>query len=155
VYRWISGVAVAVVMLGVVGIGCGGGGDDTSSSLTKAEYVKQADAICAERKKDWQTALTAYRKEDEKKNAVGNRKVEKELAENVLDDSMLPALETQLESLEDLGAPEGKEKQAEKMVDSLAKWVQGIEKGGTTAVFDGGSADFEEEAKELGVTCPL
>ena len=154
-YRWISGVAMAVAMLGVVGVGCGGGGDDTTSSLTKAEYVKQADAICAERKKEWQTALTDYRKEAEKKNAVGNAKLEKELAEDALSDSMLPSLQTQLESLEDLGSPQGKEKQAEKMVESLAKWVKGIEKGGTTAVFDGSSQDFEEEAKDLGVTCPI
>jgi hypothetical protein len=148
-------VAVAVAILGVVGFGCGGAGDDTSSSLTKAEYVKQADAICAERKKEWQTALTAYRKEAEKKNAVGNTKVENELAENFLADSMLPALQTQLESLKDLAAPEGKEKQAEKMVDNLAKWVQGIEKAGTDAVFDGSSKGFEEEAEDLGVNCPI
>lgn len=150
-YRWIGGAVVAAVALVAVLVsGCGG--DSKAASLTKAEYVKQANEICAERKKVWDAALADYRKEAEKKNAVGNRKVEKELAEDVLQSEMLPALEQQLESLEDLGAPEGKEKQAEKMVDTLAKKVHSIK---TPAdVIENGFADFEAEAEDLGVKCP-
>jgi hypothetical protein len=141
----------AAVLIGAIS-GCGGD-SEASESLTKAEYVKQADAICAERKDDWDAAMASYRKEAEEKNAVGNTKVERELAEGVLQDEMLPALENQLESLEDLGQPEGKEKEAEKMVTSLAKDVESIEAPGD--VLQAGFGDFEEAAKDLGISCPL
>lgn len=146
-------MVLGIVVLGALVSGCGGGGSDSSSSLTKAEYVKQADAICAERKKEWNAALASYRKKAEAKNAVGNTKVEKELAEDVLEGLMLPALEKQLESFEELGAPKGKEKQAEKMVKNLSKEVNSIKT--PTDVIEGGFADFEEEAEDLGVSCPL
>jgi chromosome segregation ATPase len=143
-------------MLGAVALvvlmsGCGGGGG--SDSLTKAEFVKQANEICAERKDAWDSALASYKKEAEKKNVVGDLKAEKELAEGVLQDSMLPALEKQLESLEDLGQPEGKEQQAEKMVKTLSKEVNSIKS--PADVLETGFKDFEEEAEALGVKCPL
>ncbi len=137
--------AVAVAVLS----GCGG--DSEAASLTKAEYVEQANEICAERKQEWDSALASYRKEAQ--NAGDNVKLQRELAEKALADSMLPALKQQLESFEDLGAPEGKEKQAEKMVKSLSEAVQEIEKKGTQAVGEYALFDFEKEAEALGVNC--
>jgi hypothetical protein len=145
-------VAMVVVMLGTVGIGCGGGGDE-SSSLTKAEYVKQADSICAERKKEWEETTASYKKEVEAKKAESNPDLQKELLEEALTDSMLPALEQQLESLEGLSAPEGKEKQVEKMLASFSKQLDSIKV--PTDLLETGFTEFEEEAKGLGVSCPL
>jgi transketolase len=146
-------VAVAVVMLGAVGIGCGGGGDETSASLTKAEYVKQADAICAERKMEWKEALASYQKKVNEQKAENDQVVQKKLVEEAVTDSMLPALEQQLESLEELGSPEGKEKQVEKMLASFSKELESVKT--PTDLLETGFTDFEEEAKDLGVSCPL
>jgi len=37
---------VLLVVLGLSAAGCGGGGSDAPAALSKADYVKQADAIC-------------------------------------------------------------------------------------------------------------
>lgn len=151
-YRWISGVVLGIVVLAAVVSGCGGG-SEASASLTKAEFVKQAEEICAERKGVWDDATASYQKEVKEKNAESNPKVQRELAEEVLEDSMLPALEQQLESLEGLGAPEGKEKQVEKMLKSFSKQMETIES--PADLLETGFGDFEEEAEDLGVSCPL
>ncbi len=151
-YRWIGGIVVGIVVL-TAGAGCGSGGD--SSTVTKAEFTKQANAICAKRKKEWQTTLAGYEKEVQDKKATGNIKVQKEIAEGLLDESMLPALQGQLESLEDLGAPEGKEKQVEKWLADLSKGIEQVEKNGVESLTATGFEDFGKSSKELGVTCPL
>jgi transketolase len=134
--------------------GCGGGSDD-SSSLTKAEYTKQADEICAKRKKEWKSDLASYEKEVVEKKATSDPEVQKELAESLLQESMLPALQEQLKALEELSAPEEIEKQAEKMLKSLSSGVGGVEKEGVESLTSSGFAKFEKESKALGVTCPL
>ena len=144
-------VVGCVVLVGIVS-GCGGGGGE---SLTKAEYTKQADEICATRKKEWKSDLAAYEKEVVEKKATNDPEAQKELAEVVLKDSMLPALQTQLEQLEELEAPEEIEAEAEKMVKSLASGVEGVEEGGVESLVGSGFAKFGKEAKALGVTCPL
>jgi hypothetical protein len=151
-YRWIGGIVVGIMVL-TVGAGCGSGGD--SSTVTKAEFTKQANAICAKRKKEWQTTLASYEKEVKEKNVTGNVKAQTEIAEDLLDESMLPALQGQLEGLEDLGAPEGKEKQVEKWLDDLSKGVEQVEKNGVKSLVATGFEDFAKSSKELGVTCPL
>jgi hypothetical protein len=40
------GVACSVAALILVGVGCGGDDDDSSSGVTKSAFVKQADAVC-------------------------------------------------------------------------------------------------------------
>lgn len=153
-YRWINGVIVAALVLGVVGIGCGGG-DDSSSTLTKAEYTKQANQICAKRKKEWESDLASYEKEVTAKKATGDPEAQKEIAESVLQDSMLPALQEQLKALEALEAPEGVEKQVEAMLASLSSGVEGVEKEGVESLTGTGFAKFGKESEALGVTCPL
>lgn len=152
-YRWISGVVLGVFVLAVIASGCGGGGG--SSSLTKSEYTKQADEICAKRKKEWKSDLAAYEKEVVEKKASNDPAAQKELAEGVLQESMLPSLQEQLKGLEELDAPKEIEKQAEKMVASLATGVEGVEKEGVESLVGSGFTKFGKEAEALGVTCPV
>lgn len=151
-YRWIGGIVVGIMVL-AVGAGCGGGGD--SSTVTKAEFTKQANAICAKRKKEWQTTLASYEKKVQDRNASQNIEAQKEIAEELLDESMLPALQGQLEALEELGAPEGEEKQVETWLADLSKGVKEVEKNGVESLSAGDFNDFAKGSKELGVTCPL
>jgi hypothetical protein len=147
-------VVLGAVVIAVLVSGCGGG-SDSSSSLTKAEYAEQADAICAERKKEWQASLASYQKEVEDKKATNDPEVQKEVAEGVLKDSMLPALSKQLEGLEELNAPQSIEKQVDKMLKSLSAGIEKIEKDGVESLVESGFAEFGEDAKAAGVTCPL
>ena len=152
--RWIIGAVMGVVALAVLVSGCGGG-SGTSSSLTKSEYTKQADEICAKRKNEWKSDIAGYEKEVVEKKASNDPEAQKELAEVALKESMLPSLQEQLKELEELDAPEEIEKQAEKMVASLSSGVEGVEKEGVESLVGSGFSKFGKEAKALGVTCPL
>ena len=103
-YRWISGVLVGLVALGAVISGCGGG-SDSSSTVTKAEFVKQADALCAERQKEWKAALASYNQEVQERNATNKLQVQEEIATDLVEKEMIPAVSKQLEAMEALPAP--------------------------------------------------
>ena len=96
-------LAVFCLMLGAlaIGIGCGGGDSQSlsASSLSKAEFVKRADAVCArgrERALRYQPSLPGGR-------------TGASIAE-AIDLSVLPALREVADSLYSLGAP-GDERQ--------------------------------------------
>ncbi|HEY5942168.1 MAG TPA: hypothetical protein VIT89_04825 [Solirubrobacterales bacterium] len=134
--------------------GCGEG-SEASSSLTKAEFVKQADAVCAKRKTEWQDAVVSYEKEVRAKGAQEEPAVQREIADELMRDSMLPALKGQLEQLEKLEAPEGSETQVKKMLQALSGAIRKVEDEGAKALSEATFATFEEQADTLGVTCPL
>jgi hypothetical protein len=46
IFRWTVALMGAAVVLAAVATGCGGGGGTGPSQLTKAQFVKQATAIC-------------------------------------------------------------------------------------------------------------
>jgi hypothetical protein len=152
-YRWIIGAVLGVFALAAFVGGCGGGGED--SNLTKAEYTKQADEICVKRKKEWKSDLASYEKEVLEQKANNDSAAQTELAEAVLQESMLPALQEQVKQLEELNPPEEIEEQAEKMLKSLSSGVEGVEKEGVEGLVGSGFSKFEKEAEALGATCPL
>lgn len=97
-------------------VGCGGGDDDeaTASSITKAEFIKQADAVCEKTTKQAQADFRAYLKE-------GARIEEEELSAEdyaaiVVETVMTPNYEQEFEELRDLGAPNGDEDEVEKLI---------------------------------------
>lgn len=162
-YRWIGGIAVAVVLL-CVGVGCGGGSDETTSDITKAQFVKKADFICADFKKQ---RLAAAEKEFNPKqrqgsHTVGSKATEeleaelRELAENLLHEKTIPLVRAQLEKLEALGAPAGDEEAVEKMLDNMEKATDEIEDEGFEGVVGGNQFDeFEKEAEKYGLNCKV
>ena len=109
-YRWISGVVVAVLMLGIEGVGCGGGSDERNSSATKAEFVKQAALICADaRGSDLRRPSRNSTKQRQAGfDVVGGaafKALEAELAElgeEVLQEKMIPSMKSQVKQLEGL-----------------------------------------------------
>jgi hypothetical protein len=155
VNRWIGGLVVGVVALAALVGGCGED-NATSSSLTKAEFVKQADALCAKRHKEWQTALASYNQEIEKRNAASKLQVQEEVAGDLLEKEMIPAVHKQLEGMESLPAPEGDEAKVSKMLDTLSQELDKVESNKNVVYglakshnFEG----FEEEAKKYGLSC--
>lgn len=154
-YRWIGGIAVALLLLGV-GVGCGGGGgDDTTSEITKAQFVKKADAICNDFR---DKRLAAAEKEFNPKLAevgVVNSEI-KELGNKLLTESVIPLLNEQQEALEGLGAPAGDEEKVETMMDNLDKAIGEFEEAEFEEVFGGDQLDpFELEAEKYGLSCKV
>lgn len=135
--------------------GCGGG-DDSTTTITKVEFTKQADAICAEGEKERKTAVENYNKKIEAFGSFGadRRAEEKKLANELIDETVLPTLKKQLEQLEDLGAPAADEAQVSRMMTSLSKAIADMEKEGIQGLVAGKNlTKFQEEAKGYGLSC--
>lgn len=110
----LAGVAV----LAVFAAGCGGGDEE---SLTKAEYVKQGNAICEESVKELGEEVKVYAKEHE-----SDSRPDKAATVAFMNETVFPAFESQVEELRELPAPEGDE---EKLESTLDKLEGGIEEG--------------------------
>jgi hypothetical protein len=152
-YRWISGVVIAVVLLGV-GAGCGGS-DETESNVTKAQFVKKAGSICAEFKKERTAAAEKIYSANAGKEPESTEEVEK-LGEEVLHDASIPSLNEQQEALESLELPADAEDKIEKMFDNLDQAIGEMEDEGIEALRNGNQFDpFEEEAEKYGLECEV
>ena len=130
--------------------GCGGGSDSSSSteaaksSLTKAEFLKQGNAICARGNKEIGEGFEEFGKEHHlsKKNQPTQAQLE-EAAEEVL----IPKIRHELDEIRALGAPSGEEAEVEAV---LAAAEKGLAKGEENpgAMIEEGEGPFEE-ANEL------
>ncbi len=127
-------VAAAVCILLVAGCGGGGSGsgssDETSASApSKAEYVKSADAICTQGKREVQTEFTIYLAKNGIKELgePGESKAETEKHAIALMETVgIPALRQQIGELKALEAPSDlKAKAAEFIADAEAAIKKG------------------------------
>jgi hypothetical protein len=119
-----AGILVGVLLLAIGAIGCGSGGGDTT--ITNAEFAKQADAICAKAWKKREAAVEAAFKANEKTGKVSKAQEEEQLVE-VITDAALPPLAQMTEELNDLGVPASNAAQAEEMVDAFEAAVTEVE----------------------------
>jgi hypothetical protein len=123
--------ACGALALAALFAGCGGS-DDTSSSLSKAEFVKKGNAICTAGNKEIEEGFEAFAKEHDLSSKQPPSKAEsKEAAETIL----LPAIKKQVEKIRALGPPDD---EADEVLDSAE---ESIEKGEEDPV-----ALIEEEA---------
>jgi hypothetical protein len=129
-------VALAVlVALAAIAAGCGGGDDTTDSAavtLTKAEFIKQGDAICEEANEANQAEAEEFAKE----NGFELEKASKEQLEEAVGEVLAPSLNKQAEELGALGAPKGDEKKVEEIVVAVEGAADEIE-GNPNLVFTG------------------
>jgi hypothetical protein len=143
-------VGLLALLALVIGAGCGGG-DDEESSLTKAEFVKQADAICARQDDAKNKALEEAFREQGDKNLKGQKA--QEAQEEIIADAALPPIDQMVEELADLGAPSGEEEKAEAMVEAFEEEVGNIE-GDLKGTVEGKVGLFDKAnklAQELGL----
>jgi hypothetical protein len=115
-----------------------------TGSITKAEFIKKADAICAEGKKQVQTEFAAYLEKNKIKKIPegGESKAETEGREaEIIESIALPALQRQVDDIRALGFPAGESGQIEPFLDAVEG---GIEKGDEDpqALFSGASKVF-------------
>lgn len=98
--------------------GCGGG----SASLTKAEFIKQADAICRQTDKEIHTAVGRVQKEQE---AAGgsSAQVQKELVR-----VGLQLIQEEAEHIQALGSPKGDESTIAAIIREIEEGVIATEK---------------------------
>jgi hypothetical protein len=116
---------VAIFVIGLVALLSGCGGSDDEPSLTKAEFIKQGDAICAEAEEKKNAALAkAFQKKE-------NQSSQKAVQERLVTDVALPPIAAMAEELSDLGAPDDK---ATAIVEGYEAAVEEIEEDPAAAV---------------------
>ena len=134
---FLPAIAVLVALAALVA-GCGGSDDTTDETvtLTKAEFIKQGDAICKEANEENETEAEEFAEENDFKL----EKASKEQLEEAVAEVLVPSLNKQVEELDALGAPEGDEEQVEEIIVSLEDVAAEVE--------DDSSLVFEEKTLE-------
>lgn len=151
--------------IALIAVGCGGGSDSGSSSdsgggsdtasssdgapLSKAAFIKQADAVCSKGKKEVEAEFAAYLKKEkiEGIGASGEPKAEaEERKADVVTTIGVPAYQKQVDEIDALAAPSGDEATVEEFVEAAEEGVEAVEEE-PKAVFDGKSKAFVKADK--------
>lgn len=124
------GKRLIVMLAGVVAIasiaaGCGGSDEstETAASPSKAEFIKQGDAIC----KKGEEALEEEASEFAKENGIDKSKPTEAQQEEVVREVVAPALLRQGEELRELPAPSGEEDEVEAIFSALEDGAEKME----------------------------
>jgi hypothetical protein len=150
------GAALALAAAILVLAGCGGGGGgaettETTSGLTKAEFVKKGNAICARTEKEIAAGVEKFTREHSVlKTKPPSEKQIAELAEEVL----VPKVRRQIDEIRALGIPSGDEEEVEAIFAAAEEALKETE--ANPSVFGKGGvgpfAKTNELAREYGLT---
>lgn len=117
---------VGVVAVLAVFAGCGGGDGDSDgdgSSLTKAEFIEKADAICKDGEKSIEDGAEQFAED----NDVDVEKPTKQQQEDVIRQVVAPEIRKQAEEIGQLGAPAGEGKEVEAIVAAVEEGADELE----------------------------
>jgi hypothetical protein len=101
---FLAAAALAALLLAA---GCGGSSDPEitvqSGSLSKAEFIEKADAICKAARTEFLAKYSSF--VEAHKSDIGNASKEKVLLEELVESTLSPNVEGQIEQISELGAP--------------------------------------------------
>jgi len=141
--------ALAAFAMLVAGCGSGGDSSESTSSLTKAEFVKQGNAICAKGNKEIQEGFEEFEQE------VGSQKqpTKAQLTE-AIETIVLPAVRNQVEGIQELEPPSGEEAKVEAITDSAEEALEEGEEDPASLTSEKADpfAKANEMANEYGLT---
>jgi FtsZ-interacting cell division protein ZipA len=115
---------VGVVAIAAIVAGCGGSSDDETSSLTKTQFIAQADAICKKGNTEIESEVESFA---EKNGIEENEEPSKAQQAEVSETILAPNIENQAEEIRALEAPSGDEDEVSAMLDSLEEGVEEVE----------------------------
>lgn len=121
-------LVAAVILAAAAGAGCGGNSEE--AGVTKAQFTKQANAICGKRREERAQAF--------KKAAPDEQEVEQ-----VIVDKSLPPYRQMAKEVEELPAPSDDEEQIEKIFLLMEKAAASVEDdltGATPAISEANAA---------------
>lgn len=114
-------LVAALAVISMIVAGCGGSDDSTDSSgLTKAEFLKQGNAICAKGNKEIEKGFEEFGTE----NGLENKQPSKAQLTEAIETVVLPAVSDQVEGIEGLEPPSGEEAKVEEITDAAAEAVE-------------------------------
>ena len=118
-------IAVVLIAVAVAIAGCGGGGSD--ETLTKAEFTKQANAIC-KKAADRRAKIIGHFLQ-----TVDPKEDEKTQQEEVVF-AALPTYKSAAQQIDELGAPEGEDEKVQELVKDMEEAVKRAEANPQSAV---------------------
>lgn len=131
----LAAAGAGVLAIALIVAGCGGSDPSVStSSLSKAQFIKKADAVCAQGNKRLETNFATFLQE--KKNLKHPSEAD---FEELVGKVVVPNLKREVKELRALGAPSGDE-------DRVGEIITAIEEGIETAESDPKVAASSSEA---------
>jgi hypothetical protein len=148
----------AVLVIGLVAAGCGSsddsttgstdGGETSTASLTKAEFVKQGNAICKVGNEEIDGEFEKFAEE----NGLNENKEPTEAQfEEAAEEFLLPTITRQVEEIRALGTPEGEGEAIEAFLDNAEAEVEKVE-GDPSLLGEDAFNAVNEEARAIGLT---
>jgi hypothetical protein len=130
----------AVVAAAMLVVGCGGSGDDTSSSgsISKEEFIAKADAICKKGNEVMEKELFKFLRNNKVHGSL--RKPSTEDNEKFIVTVLIPTLQKEIKELKALGVPAGDEEKVDAMVAALEEGLETAED--ETETVAAGTADI-------------
>lgn len=140
-------IAIGIVAAACVVIGCGSSSDETAeAAVTKAQFIKQAEAICSKTQEQGRKARIAWEQEN-------GEELDFHTAFKYI---IGPSLEKQAEELESLQAPKGDEARLARMTANLSRGAAGFTAAGTKSKTGSKFEAFQREAEAYGlVACRI
>jgi hypothetical protein len=145
------GIAVLVGVLAVATLaaGCGGGSDSSSGpTISKAVFVKRADAVCTKGNERMEVAFAHFLQENKNVKRPDDAKLEK-----LVGTILVPNVKREVKELRALGAPSGDEDRVGEIVKALEEGLETAE-GNPQAAVNSSEAVFgiaSRLAKEYGL----
>lgn len=146
----------SVVAIALVAAGCGSSSDTTGSTseatLTKSEFLKKGNAICAAGNKEIEEGFEEFTEEEGINDKAPPSKAQSQKASETI---LLPTINKQIEGLRELGTPEGDEGEVDELLTSAEEAVEKGEEDPVALIEEEGSNPFAEvnkAAREYGLT---
>jgi hypothetical protein len=137
-----------VLALALVAAGCGSSDDSTTdsttASLTKAQFLKQGNAICDAGNKEINAGF-------EEALPKGKQPSEAELSE-AMETVLIPSVTKQVEEIRALGAPEGEEEAIEDFLTGAEEELEKGEEDPASLATDASFNKTSQEAEAIGLT---
>jgi hypothetical protein len=142
--RFCSILVSAFLAIALPWLGCGGGEDDTTTMLTKAQFIKRADKICEQTDKTQKAAFKVYAEKHPNARSKG-------AAEKAALLIGLPPVGAEAKELADLPTPAGDGEKIKAIVEGIEKALKAGE-ADPSRLFGKGStfASVNKLAREYG-----
>jgi hypothetical protein len=142
----------AIGAIALIAAGCGSDSSTTDSTetLTKAEFLKQGNAICAAGNKEINTEFEKFFEENEFSNK--NKPTQADFQEGA-EEIVIPSIRKQIDELEELEAPEGEEEKYETLFENAEAQLEKGEEDPSLLTDENNDlfAGVNKEAKALGL----
>jgi hypothetical protein len=144
-------MAIGMVAATCLVLGCGSsGGDSTSPPLTKAQFIKQGNAICAKFTKEREATLRSVAKTLPDDSAGAELRFRE-----VVEQKVAPLLQEEAKELKALAEPERDRAEVTRMLDNFSRAGEVASEGDLSKALRSGYAAFEREAHAYGLEgCP-